>query len=77
MEVMLFAGLKEMAGQGRILIDTPASLTAGDLKKRIYAQYPSLDGEVFQVACNEAFVKDEHNINEHDEVALIPPVSGG
>lgn len=77
MKVMLFAGLKEKTGQSRILLDTPSSLTAGDLKSTMYMEYPSLEGEVFQVACNEAFVKDDYIIDEHDEVALIPPVSGG
>ncbi|MFC3420317.1 molybdopterin converting factor subunit 1 [Salinicoccus hispanicus] len=77
MKVMLFAGLKEKIGEGRIVLDTPSSLTAGELKKAIYMRYPALEGDVFQVACNESFVKDGHIVDENDEVALIPPVSGG
>ncbi|MCG1010216.1 molybdopterin converting factor subunit 1 [Salinicoccus sp. ID82-1] len=77
MKVMLFAGLKEKTGEGRIQLETPSSLTAGELKQEIYMQYPSLEGDVFQIACNESFVKDDHIVDENDEVALIPPVSGG
>lgn len=77
MKVMLFAGLKEKTGKSRIILDTPDAMTAGELKQAIYAQFPSLEGDVFQVACNESFVKDDQVVNEDDEVALIPPVSGG
>ncbi|OZT77211.1 molybdopterin converting factor subunit 1 [Salinicoccus roseus] len=77
MKVMLFAGLKEKIGESRIILDGPGAMTAGELKQAIYTQFPSLEGDVFQVACNESFVKDDQIIDEDDEVALIPPVSGG
>ena len=43
----------------------------------LFRSYPELDGEVFQVAKNEAFVKDDELVTSSDTVALIPPVSGG
>ena len=48
-----------------------------ELKERLYIDYPELDGEVFQVAVNESFERDESVIAPDDVVALIPPVSGG
>lgn len=39
------------------------------------ASLGSLDG--IMIAVNEEFAKDEKVIGEHDEIALIPPVSGG
>ncbi|MCD2138904.1 MoaD/ThiS family protein [Salinicoccus halitifaciens] len=77
MRVMLFAGLKEKAGNQVIELETDGSMKVSDLKERIYADYPSLEGEVFQVASNEAFVKDDHTLTSGDTIALIPPVSGG
>ncbi|SOC44463.1 MoaD/ThiS family protein [Salinicoccus kekensis] len=77
MKVMLFAGLKEKAGNQVIELETEGSMKVSDLKARIYADYPSLEGEVFQVASNEAFVKDNHTLTSGDTIALIPPVSGG
>lgn len=77
MKVMLFAGLKEKVGNDVIELDTDGSIKVVDLKERIYADYPVLDGEVFQVASNESFVKDDHTLSNGDMIALIPPVSGG
>ena len=77
MRVMLFAGLKEKAGNQVIELETEGSMKVSDLKERIYADYPSLEGEVFQVASNEAFVMDDHTLTSSDTIALIPPVSGG
>ena len=77
MKVMLFAGLKEKVGNDVIELDTDGSIKVVDLKERIYADYPVLDGEVFQVASNESFVKDDHTLSDGDMIALIPPVSGG
>lgn len=77
MKVMLFAGLKEKVGKDVIELDTDGSMKVIDLKNKIYADYPVLDGEVFQVASNESFVKDDHTVSSGDMIALIPPVSGG
>ena len=42
------------------------------------AQYPVL-GELtsFAVAVNNEYAGPEQQLREHDEIALIPPVSGG
>lgn len=77
MKVMLFAGLKEKVGKDVIELDTDGSMKVIDLKNKIYADYPVLDGEVFQVASNESFVKDDYTVSSGDMIALIPPVSGG
>jgi molybdopterin synthase sulfur carrier subunit len=77
MEVMVFAGLREKLGSKKIILTADHDMTVKDLKIELYRQYPVLDGEVFQVARNESFVRDEHTVSNSDDVALIPPVSGG
>lgn len=77
MNVLLFAGLKEKVGDSRIALPVEEAITAKDLRALIYTKYPQIEGDVFQIACNESFVKDDHRIESGDEVALIPPVSGG
>jgi molybdopterin synthase sulfur carrier subunit len=53
--------------------DTVASLR-GALKHR----YPSLvDIKSLMIAVNSAYAEDSQSIGESDEIALIPPVSGG
>ncbi len=77
MEIKIFAGIKEKVGKDVIDIPVGDEITVADLKERIYIDYPELDGEVFQVAVNEAFQTDDYTVKSGDVVALIPPVSGG
>ncbi|WP_408021904.1 MULTISPECIES: molybdopterin converting factor subunit 1 [Siminovitchia] len=75
-KVLLFAQLKENAGKSFIEINA-AGKTVGELRAYLEkkASLGSLDG--IMIAVNEEFAKDEKVIGEHDEIALIPPVSGG
>ena len=72
--VRLFAGLREHAGTGRRDVDL------GD-GARVEDVWPALElgdepaGLVFAV--NRAYVERSQALAEGDEVALIPPVSGG
>jgi molybdopterin synthase catalytic subunit/molybdopterin converting factor small subunit len=76
----LFAGLAERFGT-RILREkwTEDELPAGELKARLALAYPE-HKEVISisfVACNQAYVHDETLVRSEDELALLPPVSGG
>ncbi|CAD2070614.1 MoaD/ThiS family protein [Phocicoccus pinnipedialis] len=77
MEIKIFAGIKEKMGTPVIEIPAGDEITVAELKDRIHIDYPELDGEVFQVAVNEAFQTDDFVVKSGDVVALIPPVSGG
>jgi molybdopterin synthase catalytic subunit len=72
--VRLFAGLKERAGSGRHELELPPGARAHDV-------WPPLqlgdepDGLAYAV--NKSYVDRDHPLSDGDEVALIPPVSGG
>jgi len=72
--VRLFAGLREHAGTGRRDLDLGTGALVEDV-------WPALDlgdepaGLVFAV--NRAYVERTQPLAEGDEIALIPPVSGG
>jgi molybdopterin converting factor subunit 1 len=72
--VRLFAGLRERAGTGARELDLPAGATAGEI-------WAALDlGERpggLALAVNRRYVDESTPLAEGDEVALIPPVSGG
>ena len=52
--------------------------TVADLRKRLIEQYPALSGlRSLMVAVNNTYAEDGDAIGENDEIALIPPVSGG
>jgi molybdopterin converting factor small subunit len=52
--------------------------SVGDLRNQLYSQYPDLQklNSLF-IAINLEYAADDHMLTEKDEVALIPPVSGG
>jgi molybdopterin converting factor small subunit len=52
--------------------------SVGDLRNQLYSQHPDLKklNSLF-IAINLEYAADDHILTEKDEVALIPPVSGG
>ncbi|MES1247034.1 MAG: molybdenum cofactor biosynthesis protein MoaE [Actinomycetota bacterium] len=70
--VRLFAGLRERAGTGRLELDDVA--TAADVWPRLgLGDEPA--GLLYAV--NREYVERTQALQDGDEVALIPPVSGG
>jgi len=72
--VRLFAGLRELAGTRATEVDLPEGATAGDVwpALELGAEPPGL-----LIAVNKAYVPRDSVLTPGDEVALIPPVSGG
>lgn len=75
--VKLFASFREFAGKDEIIVGGLAKPTVGDLRNRILEMYPSVKKITFAVAVNHKVVDDSTIINDSDEVAVLPPVSGG
>ncbi|MCZ6689654.1 MAG: molybdopterin converting factor subunit 1 [Planctomycetota bacterium] len=77
--VLLFASVRQSAGGDEIRIDVPDGTTAGDLLDRLREKIPALEGlaDRIKLAVNEEFVDRSYEIQPGDEVAVIPPMSGG
>jgi molybdopterin synthase catalytic subunit/molybdopterin converting factor small subunit len=77
--VQLFAGLKELVGGQEITLQMPDGATLSDLEQRLTADYPRLKlvlpGLAFAVG--EEYRTRDFTLHDDDEVALIPPISGG
>jgi len=78
--IQLFAGLAERLGARSLQTDwEEEALTAGQVKLRLAELYPE-HGELLSVcflACNQAYAHDSAAVKRSDELALLPPVSGG
>ena len=78
MNVLAFGIAKEIVENSLIDIDCPKDATVADLKALLeekYAAFKKLGS--YMIAVNNEYVPDETIINQGDEVAVIPPVSGG
>jgi molybdopterin converting factor subunit 1 len=77
--VLLFAVLRDVAGVREIELDAPARANAAMVGRLIVERFPQLAGYMPRIAfaVNQNYVQGEAELHEGDEVALIPPVSGG
>ena len=78
-DVRLFAGYREKAGKSRLALSLPDGSTVGSLAVEMVRMYPDLiqDASRLVVAVNREYRDHLYALDEGDEVALIPPVSGG
>jgi sulfur-carrier protein len=72
-----FGITKDILGGKELLIQADAS-TVGDLRGVLKEKYPELTAlKSLMVAVNSTYAEDSQPLLETDEIALIPPVSGG
>lgn len=77
--VLLFAHLREIAGHDKLEVELPHGAAARDVldllfknREDVWAQRESL-----AFAINRKHVKGDAMLHDGDEVALLPPMSGG
>ena len=78
-KVQLFARLRELAGRGETSVDVPSGARVADVWRTIAATHPELEpfGDTVSCAVNADFAQRTAVVHEGDEVAFLPPVSGG
>lgn len=79
LRVLVFAGLRERLRRDSVDLELPPGARARDVLAALAAAEPDLSASltVCRVAINYEFVAADHPVAEGDEVAIIPPVSGG
>ncbi len=79
LRIRLFAGARDAVGEREVRFEVPGGLTAAELLARLGERYPKLRAMLgsLRLAVNREYVGGGHRVREGDEVALIPPVSGG
>ena len=77
--VKLFAVLRERAGIGELLLELPAGATAQSAAAALAERTPALRQFLGRCAfaVNRSYVPSSATLNDGDELAIIPPVSGG
>ena len=77
--VRLFAGLHDLVGQRDVILELQDGATVNQLYEQLSREYPVVTPYLPTLVCavDEEYVPPEHELREGDDVALIPPVSGG
>lgn len=78
-KVRLFANLRELVGEREITITVPGGVTVSYLNNEILNKYPQLKSfsNKFVTSVNCKVTTGDTVITSSDEIALLPPVSGG
>lgn len=77
--VLLFARLREIAGSPELVRQIPDGSTARALWDSLAVEHAEFAGyrDAVSTAINEEYAKMDRVLAEGDEVAFLPPVSGG
>jgi molybdopterin converting factor subunit 1 len=77
--VKLFAQLRDQAGAGDLTVDLNNDATVAGVWQALVATHPELAPFEKSVSCavNATYARKHTRVNAGDEVAFLPPVSGG
>ncbi|HEX3969494.1 MAG TPA: MoaD/ThiS family protein [Edaphobacter sp.] len=77
MRVLYFGVLKDVAGRGRAEMEMEDGASVADLLARHRGMAAGSVWDSIAVAVNQEYARAEDVLRDGDEVALLPPVSGG
>ncbi|HYE85870.1 MAG TPA: molybdopterin converting factor subunit 1 [Vicinamibacterales bacterium] len=77
--VRLFARLRDIAGAGELARDAPAGATVHAVWRSLVTDFPELSAYEKSISCavNADYSRFTALVSDGDEIAFLPPVSGG
>jgi molybdopterin converting factor subunit 1 len=77
--VKCFAAAREIVGTGELVVELPEGSTLTQLLEQVRRLFPRLEGLAGSLlfSVNREYAPFDKKLAAGDEVALIPPVSGG
>jgi molybdopterin converting factor subunit 1 len=78
-QILFFGMLKELAGRASDTIDLAEGASVADVLRHYESQIPRLKDALssLAIAVNQQYAGPDTKLNSGDEIALLPPVSGG
>jgi len=77
-KIKAFGISKDIIGSKLLEMELPEGCTVRDLKKELFEKYTAFaDLKSLYIALNNEYADENVALKEGDEIALIPPVSGG
>ena len=77
--VRLFARLRDITGASELARDVAPGATIGAVWRGLAGEFPDLAPYERSIssAVNADYARMDHKVSEGDEIAFLPPVSGG
>ena len=78
-KVKFFAVARDLVGKGELMLSVPEKNSVADVFELLASSHPRLQEwkQHLQFAVNQQYVSSHTILHDDDEVAVIPPVSGG
>ena len=73
--VLFFGELAKVARANKMAVQNMSDTQS--LTEWILEKYPALKNRTYRVAVNKEVISEKRNLNNGDEVALLPPYAGG
>jgi molybdopterin converting factor subunit 1 len=77
--VRLFARLRDITGAGELTREAPAGASVGTVWSSLVTEFPELSAYERSISCavNADYSRFTAAVADGDEIAFLPPVSGG
>lgn len=77
-DIIAFGIARDIIGESETSLNLPGELTIAELKAFMSEKYPRFEKiKAFSIAINQEYQEDDYVVKSDDEIAIIPPVSGG
>lgn len=73
--IRFFGSLADLIGKSKLVVNDCTDILS--VKEKVICEYPQLKDCVFLISVNKKLVKDNHPLEEGNEVAFLPPFAGG
>ncbi len=78
LNIKLFGIARQIIGSHDLALEVEPNTTVQALKEKLHQDYPDFARlNSLMVAVNADYAEDDQTLQTNDEIALIPPVSGG
>ena len=79
LQILMFGPVADAAGTEGLELEIPGAMTVSQALELLVAEFPVLERllDSTAVAVNRAYATVDSEVTDGDELALIPPVSGG
>lgn len=79
LKIILFAAARDLCDNSEVLVELQQSATIADLKVELSKQFPQLEPILSRsaISVDHQYASDQLELSESNEIAIIPPVSGG